>query len=205
MRKDFFAGLNVAAVALPLSLAFGLASGATAAAGLVTAILAGFIMGALSGVPNQVSGPTGAMSAVLLVVAKEHGLPGVWVTTLLAGFMILLIGIFRMGRTVLLIPRPVVTGFTSGIAVIIFTGQVHNLLNMPASSSTTALGKWLEFAQRVSAGQMMIDWHTLLTGALVIGLMFCYPAESPRSCQALSLPSQFPRSLRLLWALTSQA
>ena len=174
-QKDLMAGINVAAVALPLSLAFGIASGATGAAGLVTAILAGLIIGALGGVPNQVSGPTGAMSAVLLVVARNFGLEGVWMTTLLAGLMITLIGIFRLGRTVLLIPRPVVTGFTSGIAIIIFTGQIHNVLNIPAAQDTTAVSKWLEFFGRWQAGQLPIDWHTLLTAGIVILVMFALP------------------------------
>ena len=175
LRNDVMAGISIAAVALPLSLAFGIASGATGAAGLVTAILAGLIMGALSGTPNQVSGPTGAMSAVLLVVAREYGLQGVWITTLMAGAMILLVGVLRLGRVVLFIPRPVVTGFTSGIAILIFTGQVHNLMHITASSGTTALQKWVDFAGRLSAGVLQPDWHTLLTGAIVILVMFLLP------------------------------
>jgi len=180
LRKDLMAGINVAAVALPLSLAFGIASGATGPAGLVTAILAGIIIGILGGIPNQVSGPTGAMSAVLLVVAKDFGLEGVWMTTLLAGTMILIIGILRLGQAVLLIPRPVVTGFTSGIAVIIFTGQLHNILNAPAATGTTAVSKWLEFVGRWQAGQLSVDWHTLLTAGIVIAVMFLLPKRLSR-------------------------
>src|SRR5690606_11200725 len=90
-RRDLLAGTTVAAVALPLALAFGVAAGATAAAGLVPAILAGFLIGGLSGAPYQTSGPTGAMSAVLLVLAARHGLEGVWAAGLLAGAMILLL------------------------------------------------------------------------------------------------------------------
>src|SRR5215207_8228388 len=78
LQADLLAGLTVAAVALPLALAFGVASGADAAAGLVTAIVAGFLIGGLGGAPYQISGPTGAMSAVLIVVAAHHGLPGLW-------------------------------------------------------------------------------------------------------------------------------
>lgn len=174
-RQDVLAGISIAAVALPLSLAFGIASGATGAAGLVTAMLAGVIMGVLSGTPNQVSGPTGAMSAVLLVVAHEHGIEGVWITTLMAGVMILLVGLLRLGRVVLFIPRPVVTGFTSGIAIIIFTGQVHNLLNVGASEATTALQKWVDFFERIVAGGLQPDWHTLLTGGIVIAVMLLLP------------------------------
>src|SRR6188508_901810 len=78
-RQDLLAGLTVAAVALPLALAFGVASGATAGAGLVTAILAGLVIGALSGAPYQISGPTGAMSAVLILLSQRYGMEGVWV------------------------------------------------------------------------------------------------------------------------------
>src|SRR5258708_36082777 len=86
-QQDLLAGLTVAAVALPLALAFGVASGATAAAGQVTAILAGLIMGAFGGAPYQISGPTGAMSAVLIVLVARYGLEGIWVAGLLSGML----------------------------------------------------------------------------------------------------------------------
>jgi SulP family sulfate permease len=174
-QKDLLAGINVAAVALPLSLAFGIASGASGPAGLITAILAGVLIGALSGIPNLISGPTGAMSAVLLVVANTHGLNGVWMTTLLAGIVILLIGLLKLGRIILLIPKPVITGFTSGIALIILTGQIHNLLNVPPAAGLTAFSKWIEFGQRLLAGQLMVDWHTLLTAGVVMVAMVGVP------------------------------
>ena len=114
-RRDLLAGLTVAAVALPLALAFGVASGADAAAGLVTAILAGILIGLFSGAPYQISGPTGAMTAVLIVLATRYGLEGVWISGLLSGVIILLLAVFRLGRVVSLIPAPVISGFTSGI------------------------------------------------------------------------------------------
>src|SRR6187402_1560302 len=95
-QQDLLAGLTVAAVALPLALAFGIASGADAAAGLVTAIVAGVLIGGLGGAPYQISGPTGAMSAVLLVVAARYGLPGVWAAGVLAGGMLVLLGLLRL-------------------------------------------------------------------------------------------------------------
>jgi len=180
LRQDVLAGVSVAAVALPLSLAFGIASGATGGAGLVTAIVAGVVMGLLSGTPNQVSGPTGAMSAVLLVVSRDHGLEGVWITTLMAGVLILLVGLLRLGRTVLFIPRPVVTGFTSGIAIIIFTGQVHSLLNVDASTATTALQKWIDFFGRIASGSLQPDWHTVLTAGIVVAVMYLVPKSIGR-------------------------
>ncbi len=115
-RQDLLAGLTVAAVALPLALAFGVASGASASAGLITAILAGLIIGGLSGAPYQISGPTGAMSAVLIVLAEKHGLPGIWFAGMLAGMLLLVIGFARLGRFIAFVPAPVIAGFTSGIA-----------------------------------------------------------------------------------------
>src|SRR4030095_5245928 len=103
------AGLTVAAVALPLALAFGVASGATAAAGLVTAILGGFIIGRPSRASYQISGPTGAMSAVLLVLAGQYGLVGVWVAGVLAGLFLLVIGLLQLGRVIAFILAPVIT------------------------------------------------------------------------------------------------
>ncbi|MGI8477569.1 MAG: SulP family inorganic anion transporter [Thermomicrobiales bacterium] len=97
-----------------------------AAAGLATAIVGGALIGALGGAPYQISGPTGAMSAVLIVVAQKHGERGLWLAGLMAGVVILLLGLFRLGRIINVIPAPVITGFTSGIAPVIFTGQIDN-------------------------------------------------------------------------------
>lgn len=143
--RDLVAGLTVAAVALPLALAFGVASGATAAAGLVTAIVAGFVIGALGGAPYQISGPTGAMSAVLVVVVGEHGLRGLWLASLLAGAIILALGLFRLGRVVSFIPAPVITGFTSGIALVIAIGQIDNFLGVQTPGRASAARKLLGY------------------------------------------------------------
>src|SRR5574341_2233311 len=140
-RADLLAGITVAAVALPLALAFGLASGATAPAGLITAILAGLLIGGLGGAGYQISGPTGAMSAVLIVLASRYGLEGIWVAGLLAGIIILLLGIFDLGQIVNSIPTSVIAGFTSGIAVIIFIGQIDNLLGVQTAAAENTLVK----------------------------------------------------------------
>src|SRR5512143_1021418 len=137
-RQDLLAGITVAAVALPLALAFGVASGATAAAGLVTAIISGFVIGALSGAPYQISGPTGAMSAVLIILVQKYGLTGIWMAGLLAGVMLTIIGVLRLGRFIAFIPSPVITGFTSGIALIIFIGQIDNFLGVKTPAAETA-------------------------------------------------------------------
>ena len=170
-RQDLLAGLTVAAVALPLALAFGVASGATAAAGLVTAILAGFIIGALSGAPYQISGPTGAMSAVLIVIAQRVGIEGVWVTGVLAGAIVLVIGLLRMGRFVAFIPSSVISGFTSGIAFIIFVGQIDNFLGVQTPAHESAAQKFLGYFQ----GGWAPSWPTVAIGVIVILLMLFWP------------------------------
>jgi len=174
-RQDLLAGLTVAAVALPLALAFGVASGATAAAGLVTAIISGLLIGALSGAPYQISGPTGAMSAVLILLVSRYGLPGVWIAGLMAGVLLLIIGLLRLGRFIAFIPSPVITGFTSGIALIIFIGQIDNFLGIPAHgpAEESALFKLLSYFQ----GGFTPDWRVVGLGAVVILAMLLWPSR----------------------------
>ena len=172
-QQDALAGLTVAAVALPLALAFGVASGASAAAGLVTAVLAGVIMGLLTGAPFQISGPTGAMSAVLIVLVGRYGLEGIWIAGLLSGALLLVIGLMRLGRFIAFIPAPVISGFTSGIALIIFIGQIDNLLGIKTPAAETAAQKFLGYFQ----GGFIPDSHTVLLGLVVMGAMLLWPAK----------------------------
>src|SRR5688572_28509354 len=171
LRADLVAGLTVAAVALPLALAFGVASGASAAAGLVTAIVAGVLLGALGGAPFQISGPTGAMSAVLIVVAARHGLAGVWFAGVMAGLLIFLLGIFRMGRAVSFIPSPVITGFTSGIALIIAIGQLANVLGVHVSAHETAVEHLAAYARELPSPSV----YALATAGIVMLVMLLSP------------------------------
>ena len=172
-QRDLLAGLTVAAVALPLALAFGVASGATAAAGLVTAILAGVLIGALGGAPYQISGPTGAMSAVLIVLVQRYGLEGIWVAGLLSGIVLLLIGIMRLGRFIAFIPSAVISGFTSGIALIIFIGQIDSFLGIKTPGTETAALKFLGYFQ----GGFVPDWHSIMIGSVVILTMLLLPPK----------------------------
>ena len=172
-QQDLLAGLTVAAVALPLALAFGVASGASAAAGLVTAVLAGFLIGALSGAPYQISGPTGAMSAVLILLAQQYGLRGIWIAGLMAGVFLLVIGLLRLGRFIAFIPAPVITGFTSGIALIIFIGQIDNLLGVQTAGADSALFKLIGYF----SGGFTPDWNALATGLVVIATMLLWPPK----------------------------
>ena len=169
-QHDVLAGLTVAAVALPLALAFGVASGASAAAGMVTAILAGLIMGALTGAPFQISGPTGAMSAVLIVLVQRYGLEGIWVAGLLSGLLLLLIGLLRLGRFIAFIPSAVISGFTSGIALIIFIGQIDNFLGIKTPAADTAAQKVFGYF----SASFTLDRHALAIGSVVILTMLLW-------------------------------
>lgn len=128
--QDVIAGVTVALVALPLSLAIAIASGAEPAKGLVTAIVAGFLISLLGGSRVQIGGPTGAFIVVVYSVIAEHGYDGLVLATLMAGVILLVAGYFRAGNLIRLIPEPVINGFTIGIAVIIATSQLKDLFGL---------------------------------------------------------------------------
>ena len=170
LQKDVMAGITVAAVALPLALAFGVSSGADAQAGLITAVIAGLVIGSLSGGFYQISGPTGAMAAILMSIVASQGMQGVFLATFLAGLFLLIAGIFRLGALTSFIPAPVITGFTSGIAIIIALGQVDNLFGVHSEGSNV-IEKMASY-QELGFSPTTATW---LMGLLVIlGLVF-YP------------------------------
>ncbi|MGE5540638.1 MAG: SulP family inorganic anion transporter [Gemmatimonas sp.] len=129
-RHDAVSGLTVAIVALPLAMALAIASGTTPDKGLLTAVVAGFLISALGGSRFQIGGPTGAFVVVVFNVIRVHGYDGLIVATLMAGIMLIVAGLARLGTWIKYIPEPVVTGFTSGIAVIIFTSQIQDLFGL---------------------------------------------------------------------------
>src|SRR5271169_1803154 len=118
---DLIAGLTVGLVALPLAMAFGIASGVTPQAGIYTAIIAGFLISALGGSRVQIGGPTGAFVVLVYDIVQRHGVEGLTLCTLMAGVMLIVLGLARLGSIIKYIPYPVITGFTSGIAIIIFS------------------------------------------------------------------------------------
>ncbi len=195
-QQDVVAGFAVTAVALPLALAFAVASGANAGAGLVTAIVAGFVIGGLSGAPYQISGPTGSMTAVMLVLAQRHGMPGIWVAGAMAGAMLLVIGLLRLGRFFAFIPAPVIAGFTTGIALIIAIGQLDNLLGIKTAAAPSAALKLLGYLR----GGWLPDWHTLALGGLVMAGMLLLPkrwaARVPASLLAIIAASALNAALQ---------
>ncbi len=179
--KDLMAGITVAAVALPLALAFGTSSiGGTGgssnapAAGLITAILAGLIIGALSGASYQISGPTGAMSAILMGIVATQGIQNVFVVSVLAGILILICAIFKLGKFISMIPRPVITGFTSGIAIIIALGQVDNFLGT-RSQGESALAKIGSYF--TVQGNFTPSWQPIVIGLIVVLVMLIWPKK----------------------------
>lgn len=172
LTQDLMAGLTVCAVALPLALAFGVSSGATAASGLVTAIVAGIVIAILGGASYQISGPTGAMSAVLIAIVVQYGLQGVFFSCFAAGIVLLLCGIFRLGRLISFIPMPVVMGFTSGIAILIAQGQIDNFFGTVSEGEST-----LEQVASYSYLGFNPDMETTAIGILVVLIMVFWPKK----------------------------
>ncbi|MCI9236535.1 MAG: SulP family inorganic anion transporter [Anaerotruncus sp.] len=172
LLKDLLAGLTVAAVALPLALAFGVSSGADAASGLITAIVAGVCISLLGGAFYQISGPTGAMAAILMSVVANYQMQGVFLATLMAGILLLLAGLLRLGRLTTFIPAPVITGFTSGIAVIIALGQVDNFFGV-TSQGDSAVAKLLSYRTLGFSP----NWTAVGIGLFVVVFMLVFPKK----------------------------
>jgi len=159
-RRDLIAGLTVAIVALPLAMALAIASGTTPEKGLVTAVVAGFLISALGGSRFQIGGPTGAFVVVVYGVIAKHGYDGLVVATAMAGVLLVVAGFARLGTWIKYIPLPVVTGFTSGIAVIIASSQVADLLGLSVGEVPAEfIEKWQAYAAQL---------HTVNPAAVVI-------------------------------------
>lgn len=150
LRHDFVAGLTVAIVALPLAMALAIASGTTPEKGLITAVVAGFLISALGGSRFQIGGPTGAFVVVVFDTIARHGYDGLVLATLIAGLLLVAAGFARFGTWIKYIPDPVVTGFTAGIAVIIATSQIKDLLGLPIDAVPAHfIDKWPVFWREI--------------------------------------------------------
>lgn len=191
LRGDVLAGFTVALVALPLALAFGIASGAGPAAGLYSAIFAGFFTSLLGGSQLNVSGPTGAMTVVLVAIIQRHGVEGMMVAGAMAGLMQLALGLLRLGNFVKYLPHAVIAGFTNGIAGLIFLSQVEAAWREPIVAAATAAGMLaaLRWFRRTIPPAI---WG-LLAGILVNELLVHTPYVVGQ------LPSGLPR-IALPWA-----
>lgn len=172
LTKDVLAGITVAAVALPLALAFGVASGMDAASGLITAIMASFIIGTLSGASYQISGPTGAMAAILIPLASKYGIKTVLVAGGLSGVILIIAGLLKAGRVIQFLPKPIITGFTSGIAVIIALGQVENFLGVTSHGENA-----LEKVVHIFTDGLPVNMYAVVIGLAVIVLMAVWPKK----------------------------
>ncbi len=169
--SDLSAGLTVGIIALPLAIGFGIASGVTPGQGLWAAIVGGLLISLLGGSRHQVGGPTGAFVPVLAAVTAAHGYNGLALATMMAGVLLVLMGVFRLGALLRYIPFPVIAGFTSGIAVIIFLGQVPEFLGLTLPRTEHAPALVMEIARNLGA----VNGHTAIIGALALAVVFLWP------------------------------
>ncbi|MEG8055454.1 SulP family inorganic anion transporter [Sphingomonas sp. 22L2VL55-3] len=177
LRADAIAGAAVAVVALPLAMALGIASGASPDKGLVTAIVAGFLVSALGGSRVQIGGPTGAFVVVVFTVIARHGYDGLILATLLAGIILIVAGYARLGALIRFIPYTVVTGFTAGIAVIIASSQVRDFLGLGmAAVPADFVPKWVAYAGAIRT----IDGPTVAIGAGALAVILILKRAAPR-------------------------
>src|SRR5262245_60641938 len=161
-RADLFAGMTVGVVALPLAMAFGIASGATPQAGIYTAIVGGFLVAALGGSRLQVSGPTGAFVVIVAGIIAEHGLSGLLMVTMMAGVMLIFLAITGLATAIKFVPRPVVIGFTNGIALLIASTQIRDFLGLTLEENPSEF-----FARMTLLAQSM---HTVNLAAVAVGV-----------------------------------
>lgn len=163
--KDLIAGVIVAIIALPLSIALAIASGVKPEQGLYTAIVAGFFISFLGGSRVQIGGPTAAFVVIIYGIIAQYGMSGLTIATFLAGIMMILMGLFRFGNLIKFIPKTITVGFTLGIAIGIFSGQLKDLfgLNMGAVPAEF-VEKWVSYVQHFNT----IQWPTLMIGMLAL-------------------------------------
>ncbi|MGE4286304.1 MAG: SulP family inorganic anion transporter, partial [Phycisphaerae bacterium] len=169
-RGDLIAGIVVGIVALPLALAFAIASGVTPEKGLITAVIAGFIISALGGSSVQIGGPTGAFVVIVYGIVHEYGIQGLTIATIMAGLFLVLFGLIRLGSVIKLIPYPVIIGFTSGIAVIIFSSQINDLLGLGLTNIPVEfLDKWHLYLSSLSNINLPSAALAAATIAIILG------------------------------------
>jgi SulP family sulfate permease len=175
--SDAIAGVIVGIVALPLAIAFAIASGVTPDRGLYTAIVAGFLISALGGSRVQIGGPTGAFVVIVYGVVQKFGVDGLIVATVMAGFILVIFGIARLGAAIKFIPHPVVVGFTSGIAVIIFSSQVKDLLGLAVDKvPADFIPRWRVLGAHIGS----VDGPTVIVAAASLAIMLAWPRISRR-------------------------
>lgn len=170
--KDLMAGLIVGIVALPLAIAFGIASGVSPEKGIITAIIGGFLVSFFGGSKVQIGGPTGAFVVIVFGIIQQFGFTGLAVATVMAGLMLLLIGFLRLGPIIRFIPYPIIVGFTSGIAVTIFTTQIKDFFGLQIEKIPgDFLGKWSLYLEDFAT----LDGATVAVGMATMIIVFLFP------------------------------
>jgi SulP family sulfate permease len=160
--QDLIAGVIVAVVAIPLAIAFGISSGVGPTEGLVTAIIAGFLISALGGSKVQIGGPTGAFIVIIYGIIQQHGLTGLLIATIMAGILLIIMGLFKLGNVIKFVPYPVIIGFTAGIAVTIFSTQMNDLFGMGIENAPADfIHKWICYFEH---------WRDINWWAFAVGL-----------------------------------
>lgn len=174
---DIMAGIIVGIVALPLAIAFGIASGVTPEKGIITAIVAGFAISLFGGSKVQIGGPTGAFIVIIYGIIQEYGLEGLAIATIMAGAFLVLLGVFRLGTIIRFIPYPIVVGFTSGIALTIFTTQIKDLLGLQMDEvPADFISKWVAYVKNIGT----TDLWTAAVGIVSIIIIALTPKVSKK-------------------------
>lgn len=172
--NDIISGIIVAIIALPLSIALALASGVEPAQGVYTAIFAGFVVSFFGGSRVQIAGPTAAFATVVAGIVATQGMDGLIIASILAGIFLILMGIFKLGSLIKFVPYTITTGFTAGIAVTIFIGQIKDFLGLTYADGV----KPIETIEKITANIEAIStfsWQALLVGAVCLGILIIYP------------------------------
>ncbi|MBO7297009.1 MAG: sodium-independent anion transporter, partial [Clostridia bacterium] len=176
---DVTAGIIVAIIALPLSIALAIASGVSPEKGLYTAIIAGIVIALLGGSRVNISGPTAAFATIVAGIVAQHGIDGLAIATLMAGLMLILMGLLRLGTLIKYIPETITVGFTSGIAITIVIGQIKDFLGLRYAEGV----KPIETIEKIEANihaASTFSWQALLVGAVCLLILVVYPRFEKR-------------------------
>lgn len=201
--KDLMAGIIVGIVALPLAIAFGIASGVTPEKGIITAIVAGFLISLLGGSKVQIGGPTGAFIVIIYGIVNNpaYGLQGLLIATMLAGIILVALGAFKLGTVIKFIPYPIIIGFTAGIAVTIFTTQMGDVLGLTQQAVTATgeaitiplktpgdfIGKWMAYGRNISTFNL---WNIIIAIGSILTIIY-----SPKALKRVPVLNKIPGSL----------
>lgn len=181
-KSDLIAGIVVGVVALPLAVAFAIASGVSPSIGLITAIIGGFLVSALGGCSVQIGGPTGAFIVIVYGIIANYGLQGLAIATLMAGLILVMLGLFHLGTVIKFIPYPIVVGFTAGIALTIFSTQINDFLGLGLTGVPAAfIPKWAEYLSNIDR----IDIMTTAVGIISLIIIVAVPLISKKLPGAL--------------------